>query len=247
MPAAPTDPPIAVRVVSLAGSPRRVGMAAQLGCVPGLDWAFFDACETLPPGLRHDPAATRSAIGRDLTRGELGCYASHWSLWTWVGTRPSGTILIVLEDDLLIDPGFFANLPQFAASLPRIPYLRLHAKAPAAARVIGRVAGRHLVRYRGMAFGTQAYLVRQPAAARFAARLAVIDRPVDDAMDRYWASGVPSHGVFPFPVLELAGPSTIEAARRAPPGSGVAGQRRRVTEALRRTAANFRLKAHLPL
>lgn len=251
----PATGPVSCRVISLAGSPRRAGMAAQLDRVTGpggapLDWAFFDACEAVPPILTHDLAATRATIRRDMTRGEIGCFASHVSLWHWLGRQPPDRLLLVLEDDLVLDPEFMAQLSQIAASHPEIPYLRLYAKAPAPARVIGRVAGRHLVRYQGIAFGTQAYLMRPAAAQRLAASVIRITRPIDDEMDRYWAHGVANLGLFPFPVMELGLPSTIEATRRGLPPATMADtpyQVRRLVESLRRRAANLRLALGLPL
>lgn len=241
---------IAVRVISLRGSHRRAGMAAQLNAIPGLDWQFVDAAEGVPADLLHDEKATVRTIRRNLTRGELGCFASHVGIWRHLAAMPATSALVVLEDDLLLDPGFFLNLDTIAASITDIPYLRLHAKAPAPAQVIGRVAGRHLVRYRGMAFGTQAYLLRQPGAARLVASITRVVRPIDDELDRYWAHRVASLGVFPFPVLELGGPSTIEGERR-----GLAPatwrepryQARRAIESLRRRLANLRLALGLPL
>lgn len=241
---------IKLRVISLAESLRRPGMATQLGAVPGLDWSFFDACTGLPDFLVHDATATRATIRRDLTRGELGCFGSHASLWHELAGAPDGAAMVVLEDDLLIDPGFFGALDAFAAAVPGIDYLRLHAKAPAPARVVGRAAGRHIVRYQGIAFGTQGYFIRKAAAQRFATAITRVVRPVDDEMDRYWAHGVPNMGVFPFPLLELAGASTIEAERRglAAPSWFEAGyQSRRVVNSLRRHLANLRLALGLPL
>lgn len=241
---------VAVRVISLRGSPRRPGMAAQMAPVAGLDWAFFDACEGLPAELHHDAAATRRTIRRDLTRGELGCFASHVGLWRQLAAMPADSMMLVLEDDLLVDPVFLANLDAIVAGIPGVDYLRLHAKAPAPATVIGRVAGRHLVRYRGIAFGTQAYLLRQPAAARLVESITTVTRPIDDELDRYWVHRVANLGVFPFPVLELGVPSTIEAARRGLSGPGwrdPGHQWRRAIESLRRRAANLRMALGLPL
>ena len=236
---------IIVRVISLPGSPRRAAMAAQLAAIAQLDWSFFDAATAVPDWLCHDSAVVRRTIRRDMTPGELGCFASHARLWRWLATQPAGTAMVVLEDDLLLDPAFFAGLPAFAKAAPA-DYLRLYAKVPAAATVIGRAAGRHLVRYRGIAFGTQAYLIRQPAAARFAASITAIARPIDDEMDRFWAH----IGLFPFPVRELGLPSTIEGERRGlPPATwrDIAFQGRRIGEGLRRRAANLRVRFGLPL
>jgi glycosyl transferase family 25 len=240
---------IVVRVISLPASPRRAAMAAQLAALPGLNWSFFDAATTVPEWLRHDPLRVRQVIQRDMTPGELGCFASHATLWRWLAEQPQGASLIVLEDDLLIDPGFFGQLGCFDRAAAGIDYLRLHAKVPAGAKVIGRIGGRQLVRYRGIAFGTQAYLIRQPAAARLAASISAIERPIDDEMDRFWAHHVPNLGLFPFPVLEISGASTIEAVRRVPPRRwrypGYEG--RRIVESLRRRAANLRQALGLPL
>lgn len=234
----PAPHSIAVRVISLPGSAaRRAAMTAQLAAIPGLDWAFFDAGGPPPPGLSHAAARARRRLRRDLTPGELGCYASHFALWTWLAAAPCEA-LVVLEDDVIVDPAFFARL----AELPAVAYLRLYAKVAAAPRQLRPAAGRHLIRFRGQPYGTQAYVIRRHAAAVFTARLAVIERPVDDAMDRFWSHGIPPLALFPFPVLETAGPSTIEAARRAPASGGwLVWKAHRALDSLRRRAANLRL------
>jgi glycosyl transferase family 25 len=225
-------------------------MAAQLAAVPGLDWAFFDALTALSGDLHYDSRVARATLRRELTPGELGCFASHAALWRRIAALPPGEAMVVFEDDLLIDPDFLAGLEGFAAAVAGHDYVRLHAKAPAPATVIGRAGGRHLVRYRGLAFGTQAYLMRPPAAQRLLASISRVVRPVDDEMDRYWAHGVPNIGVFPFPVVERALPSSIEAARRGLPPAGwrdIGYQRRRIVNGLGRRLANVRLDLGLPL
>ena len=69
-------------------------------------------------------------------------------------------------------------------------------------------------------------------------------------MDRFWAHGVPNIGLFPFPVMELGLPSTIEGERRGLPRASwrdIAFQGRRIGEGLRRRAANLRVQFGLPL
>ena len=216
-------------------------MARQLDAIPKLGWSFFDARRDLPAGLGYDAAAAGRAIRRPMTPGEIGCFASHAALWRELadGTAPA---MLVLEDDLLIDPGFFADLSAVVAALAVHPFVRLYAKAPTPARVIGRVAGRHLVRYRGIAFGTQAYLLRREGAARWLASIRRVVRPVDDEIDRFWAHGVPNVGLHPFPVMEIGGPSTIEGERRTlppPRWSELGWQIRRARESARRRLANL--------
>ena len=242
MPAPPRPVPgVAVRVISLTDSPRRAAMAGQLAAVSGLDWRFFDALRALPAGLAYDADGARRVIRRELTAGEIGCFASHAALWRELAEGPDDA-MIVLEDDLLIDPGFFAQLPAIDLALAAHPFVRLHAKAPVGARVIGRVAGRHLVRYRGIAFGTQGYLLRREGARRWLASIRRVVRPVDDEIDRFWVHGVPNIGIYPFPILELGGPSTIEGERRElpPPRWHELGwQARRAADSARRRLANL--------
>lgn len=229
-----------VHVISLPGSPRRAEMARQLGEVANLDWRFFDAGRT-PPAIPYDPAMARRAIRRELTSGELGCYGSHFAVWQAIANGPDEAA-VVLEDDLLIDPGFFVDIGATVAALSGHPFVRLYAKAPTSARIIGSVAGRHVVRYRGAAIGAQGYILRRDGARRWLASITSIVRPVDDEMERYWAHGIANIGLHPFPIIERMGVSTIEAVRRgiAPPRWHEFGwQARRAVESGRRRLANL--------
>jgi glycosyl transferase family 25 len=232
-----------VRVISLARSAdRRASMARQLDAVGSLDWAFFDACESLPGWLHHDPAVVRRRLRRDMTGGELGCFASHAALWRWFIDDSTAQLLVVLEDDVVIDPGFFAQLPAFAAALPNTQFVRLYAKAPTLARPLAQVMGRHIVRYRGIAFGTQGYVLRRAGAERFLASITNVERPIDDEIDRFWVHGNPNIGVHPFPIMEIGFASTIEPARRAPTSGGwLRWKLGRAGDGLQRRAANIRM------
>ena len=225
-------------------------MGRQLDAIPGLAWSFFDACESVPDFLIHDPVGTQRSIRRDLTGGELGCFASHVSLWRWFLGQIEHDALIVLEDDLQIDPFFFAALDRFCACVPDAAFVRFHAKAPTYARPIRMVMGRHLIRYRGIAFGTQGYIIRRQGAERFVRSITRITRPIDDEMDRYWVHQVPNIGLHPFPIMELGFPSTIEAQRRGKPQSSAPEYLRwkghRALDSLRRRFANLRLALSEP-
>jgi len=230
-----------VHVISLPGSPRRSLMTRQLEEVADLDWRFFDAGRSAPATIPYDPTAARRAIRRELTPGELGCYGSHYAVWQAIAAGDDAAA-VVLEDDLLIDPGFFANLPSVVEELAEHPFVRLYAKAPTSARIIGRAAGRHVVRYRGAAIGAQGYILRREGARRWLESITAVVRPVDDEMERYWAHGIANIGLHPFPILERVSPSTIEDARRgiAPPRWHEFGwQWRRALESGRRRLANL--------
>jgi glycosyl transferase family 25 len=203
-----------VRVISLADcTDRRARMAEQLDAT-GLDWRFFDAWRTPPAELPYDPARARIARGRVLTAGELGCFASHWALWGDFLFNSDADLLLVLEDDLLLDPVFFQRLDAVVLAMGRIDYLRLYAKVPAGIRQEAHFLHRHVARFTGKAYGTQAYLLSRRGAARFRHSIRRVERPIDDEMDRFWAHGMPIRAVFPFPVMEVQYGSTIEETRR---------------------------------
>jgi glycosyl transferase family 25 len=122
--------------------------------------------------------------------------------------------MLVLEDDLLIDPVFFGAMDRVATEAARYGYLRLYAKVP---RVMWREAAfldRHVARFACETFGTQGYFVTKIVAAQFLRSVCKLVRPIDDEMDRYWAHGVLIRAIFPFPVMEINLGSTIEAARQ---------------------------------
>lgn len=235
-------PRLAIRVISLQQSnDRRSRMAAQLDPL-GVDWAFFDARTQAPQSLAYDPARARISRGRELTRGEIGCFASHWELWEWLAACDTHDLLLVLEDDLLIDPVFFGALNEAAEALGDYEYLRLYAKVPAQVHREAPFLNRHIARFRGKAYGTQAYFITPAGARRFLRSIRWLERPIDDEMDRFWAHRVPIRAVFPFPVMEIQYGSTIEAQRRIrPPLQGAEHVRwlfGRAAEKLRRLRAS---------
>lgn len=212
--AVPPSSHVLVRVISLPGSvERRARMAEQLDAT-GLDWRFFDGWRTPPPELPYDPARARIARGRVLTPGELGCFASHWALWADFLFNSEADLLLALEDDLLLDPVFFQRLDAAVEAMGPIDYLRLYAKVPAGIRNEAHFLHRHIARFSGKAYGTQAYLLTRRGAARFRRSIRRVERPIDDEMDRFWAHGMAIRAVFPFPVMEVQYGSTIEDTRR---------------------------------
>ena len=60
-----------------------------------------DAKAPAPQWLTIDEAAIRRNKGRAMSRGEIGCYASHFSIWQDMimrGVRQA----IILEDDTVV-------------------------------------------------------------------------------------------------------------------------------------------------
>lgn len=221
-----------VLVVSLeSAAARRTAFAGRAVATP-LPWRFFDACTGLAAGLELDELAVRRNKGRALTPGEIGCYASHFSIWQAMierGTRQA----IVLEDDVVADWAYLQRLAETDLHALGIDYLRLYAKRPTWQRIVRKDFLQHsrsIVELIGLAYGTQGYAITLEGARRFAEHCRIVRRPIDDEMDRSWAHGIRNLALFPAPIFETATASDIGSARfgpKADPAYRSLGQRLR--------------------
>ncbi|WP_298090475.1 glycosyltransferase family 25 protein [uncultured Sphingomonas sp.] len=204
-------------VVSLASADvRRAGFAARADTC--LDWRFFNACTGLAPGMAMDELAVARTKGRAMTGGEIGCYASHWSIWRDMVERGVPQT-IVLEDDVVVDWRYLERLAATDLHGQGIDYLRLYAKRPTWSRTVRKDFLQHsrtVVELIGLAYGTQGYAITLAGARRLMEHCRTVRRPIDDAMDRSWAHGLPNLALFPAPILEATVASDIGAARFQP-------------------------------
>lgn len=173
-------------------------------------WRFFDACVTPPADLPYDVDRTILEKGRTLSPAELGTFNTHFSILKHFATDGSTPYLMILEDDVQIDPGFwFHRLPDFMRQAG-IDMLRLYARFLFDSRWIIQVSERHtLMRFKRPFLGAQAYVVSRAGAQRLVSSIRRVIRPCDDEFDRFWENQLPLYAIYPFPVIELEGPSTI--------------------------------------
>lgn len=209
-----SPPRVTIKVVSLVGSSRRHAMSSQFEDT-SLQWSFQDAATALPDELKYIPEKARRIRGRYLEKGELGCFASHYLLWKGLIDDSNADAYIILEDDVVIDKGFFEKFVADAhEALDGINYLRFYSKVPSVHLNRKKFMDRFVVEYGELTFGTQAYYIDKHAAAKYLKSLTEVVRPIDDEMDRSWFHGVHNFCVFPHPVFEVQGPSTIASERR---------------------------------
>jgi glycosyl transferase family 25 len=178
-------------------------------------WNFFPARAGLHPSLRYDEQAAIVAKGRPLRAAELGCYASHYAAWEELQTDDADQY-VVLEDDVIVDWTFIGKLAQVDLAEMGINYLRLYYKFPARAALVKEnfiERARSIVELNRTAFGAQGYIITKAAAKIFLDHCRLVSRPIDDEMERTWVHGVPNLSVFPFPIMEESGASTIGSAR----------------------------------
>jgi glycosyl transferase family 25 len=203
-----------IRVISLASSQgRRTNFIAN--AKTRLTWSFFDAHEKLDPALAYDPIDVILALGTPMTAGELGCYSSHFAVWREFLASPHHQLL-VLEDDVVVDWGYLEFLLGHDFEKMGIRYLRLFAKRPSSFRhvVTQFLEFNHdLIQFTGYVWGTQGYLLTRAGAEQFVQHLRRVRRKLDSQMDRTWVHGVANLAVFPFPIIEILGTSTIGDSR----------------------------------
>jgi glycosyl transferase family 25 len=209
-----TTPTLAIRVISLTESTeRRAAVSANLSGAT-FDWAFHDAHR---PGddsaLIPDPEGQKRLFGRTLTPGETACYMSHVAAIETFEAMPDLDWLLVMEDDVWIDPEFpYAELAE-ALQARGIGYLRLFAREWKRSLPQFRFGERQILYVTSDPYGAQGYLIRRDAARAFRARLTHIQRPIDDELGRFWENGLGNHMLFPFPLIERHMPSTLNTAR----------------------------------
>ena len=163
----------------------------------GLSLTFFEAVNgrASHPLFAHVHAGKRQARkGRPFRPGEMGCWTSHYLLWQQCVA--SGKPMVVLEDDIVLDPRF----PELVRALPLVPaeigYFRLHAEdRPSLAwRWFGGFVLHRYWRNPSCTFG---YYLAPVAAERFLRHATEWIVPVDDYMDLAWLHGVECLGLKP--------------------------------------------------
>ena len=200
---------IRLRVISLKGSARRERVAQALARV-ALPWSFFDASNGSQSAIPYDPSAAEALWGRPLSAGEIGCFASHVGVLREFVEEGDGSWLLVMEDDVTLDPAFpFGRLAELGEA-SGVDYFRLYGRYLIRFRHVGWFCDRQIVRFRGKPLGTQAYLISRAGARSFLDSVERIERPVDHEIDRAWANGLDCYSVYPHPAFELSSPTSVD-------------------------------------
>lgn len=204
-----------VIVISMPNAVDRRQRFAERANGNAVPWTFFPARAGLHASLIYDETETLLAHGRPLRPGELGCYSSHYAAWEQL-LQDDADQYVVLEDDVIVDWEFLKKIIDSDLTSMKIDYLRLYYKYPVRQIVVmnGFIdRAKSLVELADHAYGTQGYLITKVAAARLLQHCTVVRRPIDDELDRTWAHGVRNLSVFPFPLIEESGASSIGASR----------------------------------
>jgi glycosyl transferase family 25 len=212
-----------VVVINLARDTARWADTAQrfrrIGLQPTRIPAVHGA--TLSPLKRdalYDERLNRTQYHKPLRPGEIGCYASHLSVWSQLLLSPEPCIA-VFEDDIAPEPCLPQVLgclegrdaPGDLVKLVGRPREKLRASEPLA-------SGSQLVRYRRVPSLTGGYVIRRRGAEKLLSRRLPFGRPVDVDLRHWWECDLDVRGVQPYPVRHAPGSrrSTIEGRRVSP-------------------------------
>ncbi len=125
-----------------------------------------------------------------MSDSEIACYLSHIQAWQAVVDCAAPAALI-LEDDVEISPQLPSALPRLQALSPHFDALRLASIMPVRGQVLGHLLPEiACVLPRKNISGTMGYCLSAKGAQRllatYAPPKALINMPIDDALDRYW-------------------------------------------------------------
>jgi glycosyl transferase family 25 len=178
----------------------------------GIKYSRFSAIDgaQLPADYaRYFPDSAQSV----LSRGEVGCYASHLAVCGMIARREVASPTLVLEDDVALTDALPDILNNLIETLPAgWDLVRLSNNAKHACIEESDLGeGRHLVRYSNVPSSAGAILWSKSGAEKFlAARVRTL--PVDQDLRLVWAWDLDTYGVLPAPVLrDRCGASRIDA------------------------------------
>ena len=196
--------PLPIFVISLArAKERRADISRRLDAVgasyeivDGVDGESLDLNEL---GDRLKPEDYRIKFGRGFTRGEIGCYLSHYNLWQRM-VDENIECAMVLEDDATWDEDFFDTVLDLLKTNHHWELVLLSSKDRRADFVLCDVGNkRNLIRHKRRAWGTVAYIIRRSGAEKLLDYCWEIRAGIDALYAEYWRNGVSFYLVDPPP------------------------------------------------
>jgi glycosyl transferase family 25 len=225
---------------------RRANITRQLADL-GLAFTLFPAVDGRKEEHRlfgkYDNERNQHYRGQALSRGQLGCYASHYLLWQECVELDHP--VVVLEDDALIYPEPFSEFVNNLDALRRrFDCVRLfdNKRKAFSSRRVAVLDTVEIHRFNKGHMSTTGYFLTPNGARKLLQHSEHWYMPVDHYLDRYWVNGVECYGTVPACVTnDPKFDSDIGGGEREP-RSFVARCRREwfnFNELTRRTLHNF--------
>jgi glycosyl transferase family 25 len=202
-------------VINLDRDPDRLGYMRQQLEREGVAFERFAAIlgAEMPPHLRGYFTPEEDGAGF-LSKGELGCYASHLGVYEAIADGRIPSPALVLEDDVKIPENLRSLVEQILSAAPADwDFIRLSSPAKLAYFTIAELTPPYaLVRYSISPGSNGAILVSQAGAKKFTDRSDLRNAPIDQDNRQLWRFNMNLYGVVPEPIggnsLET---STIDA------------------------------------
>jgi glycosyl transferase family 25 len=146
----------------------------------------------------YDDHYRRRWKGRPLSRGELGCFASHYLLWQECVQLAAP--IFILEDDAQIEPTLFLDFLHAAESFPsHYECVRLFKNHSTHHKTIPveEYGSFSIVKYTKGPMRSTGYYLTPGGASKFLRSAKRWFLPVDITMDRFWVNRVECYGMLP--------------------------------------------------
>ena len=212
-----------IYVISLRTAQARRAEASRQMAECGAEFEFFDAVDGTAGHAEFFTRIDRrrfqlNTLRREPAPGEIGCYASHLSLWKWAvrHDRP----LVILEDDFQLEPGFSRMLGELEPLVEEFGFVRLQSMhGPRAVLKRLRPPAHEVRRQDGWSVHylsdpplyTLAYAIGPGAALALSRASTTLFAPVDKFLQQTWMHRVPLFALSP-PIVSMSpqtGHSTI--------------------------------------
>ena len=159
----------------------------------------IDGAEGIAHFKEHNRLAYLFNAGRKATTGEIGCYASHKSVWKLCAE--SNLPVVVLEDDAQLHDGFAEAMELVSQEIYKYGFIRLEPNNRGAVEVFrSNSAGRKQfsIGYcRRYPFCATAYAISPTVARAFIKRSAKLTAPVDVFIKNFWSHRQPLYALSP--------------------------------------------------
>ena len=165
-----------------------------------LDFTFFDAIngETEHPPILNDYSNEKRLAkkGYSLNPGELGCFASHYSLWQkcFLLNEP----IVILEDDIQFNEHLNTVLVCIEKYIQQLGLVRLsRTLKPSFIKLFSMPNESMMVKYTKPAKGGMGYVLSPKAAKKLINKTKDWHDPADDFLEKEWLHNVKIFGVEP--------------------------------------------------
>ncbi|KGQ52452.1 glycosyl transferase [Gallibacterium anatis 10672-6] len=141
--------------------------------------------------------------GRNLSLGELGCYASHYS--TWKKCLELNQPIIVLEDDVTILENFKDIYTNAERIIQKYDFVWLHKNHRSDDKVIVEsIDAFSIAKFYRDYFCAQGYLITPKSAKQLLTYCEEWIYPVDDQMGRFYENKIENYAIYPACIDHIA-------------------------------------------